>query len=398
MRSSDEPGQTQKVAPAEGFDYYRPAVYWNSYPSVVEMLNERATGDVATWWGSHLRDAFGPFRHALILNCGNGWVERALIEQKIVESAVGVDISDELLAIARIKAETDGLPLRYHQLDVNTAEFPVEEFDLVVNHAALHHVAYIDRVSRRICELLPPHGVFVSWDYIGPHRNQYPGGMWEDAWRVNENLPPEARQVMAYPHLPTIMATDPTEAIHSELVSCSIERYFRIEHRRDLGGGIAYLLLTHNHHLHDLPNDVSEPIVRTVMNADFDLLAGDPASTLFTYIVARPKHETLTATEQLSHWTESEDERERLAAASGGIYYPRTAVASLSEQVAALGGGTLDERTASVLARVPGTMLVRTLIVRLKARFYPPRSLRRAARGLGLPGQARNRSLSPDLS
>ena len=157
------------VLPGDGFNYYRPeAVYWNSYDTVVAMLNARATGSAATDWNGHLRDNFGPFRHALVLNCGNGWVERALIEQGVVKSAVGLDVSDELLAIARGAAADTGAPIRYERIDVNTADFPDEDFDLVVNHAAMHHVAYIDRVTRRICELLPPDGVFVSWDYVGP--------------------------------------------------------------------------------------------------------------------------------------------------------------------------------------------------------------------------------------
>jgi SAM-dependent methyltransferase len=79
--------------------------------------------------------------------------------------------------------------LDYEQLDTNTAKFPTGPFDLVVNHAALHHVAYLDRVARKLCEILSPDGVLVSWDYVGSHRNQYSGAQWEAAWKVNLDLP-----------------------------------------------------------------------------------------------------------------------------------------------------------------------------------------------------------------
>ena len=95
----------------------------------------------------------------------------------------------------------------------------------------------------------------MSWDYVGPHRNQYTAAQGEAAWRVNQSMPVEAQQVMTYPHLPTMMVGDPTEAVHSELILPTMERYFRIEHRHDLGGGVAYLLLTHDQALRDLPPD-----------------------------------------------------------------------------------------------------------------------------------------------
>ncbi len=115
--------------------------------------------------------------------------------------AVGIDYSDDLLEEARREAGTLGLPLTYHQMNVNTAEFPPGPFDLVVNYAAAHHIAMIDRVFRRICTMLPEDGCFLSFDYVGPHRNQYSTVAWERAWAVNNELPEHLRQSMAYPNV-----------------------------------------------------------------------------------------------------------------------------------------------------------------------------------------------------
>jgi SAM-dependent methyltransferase len=361
--------ESRPIVPSAGFEYYRDR-YWNDFEPVVRELNERATGHRDVTWFEHLRGHAGPFRHALVLNCGNGWVERELLERGVVDSAVGVDVSDELLDEARGRATARDLPVRYERLDTNAAEFPDEPFDLVVNHAAMHHVAYIDRVTRRLHELLAPDGVFVSWDYVGPHRNQYSARQWEAAWETNLTLPEPVRQRMRYPLLPAMVEGDPTEAIHSELILPTMERYFDLDHRRDLGGGVGYLLLTHNDALHALPPEQAEPHVRAVMAADAALTAADPSTSLFAYVIARPRPGALDDTEQLAAWTAAEDAREAAADAAGGYYYPRTAVAALAEPLGGLmasADGTIapDE----LLARVSGRDIVGVLGLRLRIRL-----------------------------
>lgn len=351
-------------------DYYRDDVYWNSYDVVNAQLNERATGDPATSWMEHLRDRYGPFEHALILNSGNGWVERSMIDLGVITSAVGVEVSADLVETARRAASDTGAAIRYVQLDTNSAAFPDEGFDLVVNHAAMHHVAYVDRVTRRICELLPPDGLYVSWDYVGPHRNQYTTRQWEAAWTANLALPSDAQQTMVYPHLPTMLACDPTEAVHSELIVPVTERYFEFEHRRDVGGGVTYLVLTHNESFGALAPEAADPLIAQIMDADAALLASDPSSTLFTYIVARPDHAALERHDDLAAWTREEDNREREAATAGGVYYPPTLVAHLTEAAAEPGPPFAAEATAeAVLAQTPGVVLARTLLLRLRVRL-----------------------------
>jgi SAM-dependent methyltransferase len=319
-----------------------------------------------------LRDNYGPFRHALVVNCGNGWVERDLLSKGVVASAVGVDVSGDLLNDARKEASAADLPLRYFQLDTNLADFPDEDFDLVVNHAAMHHVAYIDRVTRRICELLAPDGVFVSWDYVGPHRNQYSAVQWEHAWAANLELAPELRQDMRYPHIPTMLVGDPTEAVHSELIVPTIERYFRIEHHARLGGGIAYLVLTHNDAIHaGTTHEVGEA-VRAVMAADGALTDAHPETTLFAYIVARAEPSSLADNRRLAAWTEAEEERERAVGAAGGRYYPPTAVGAVAEALvvaedAVANAGPADRD--AVIATTSGRTLARVLADRLRARI-----------------------------
>ena len=333
---AEDPEQDPARGPvaADSSVYYQSG-YWNDLALVQAYLNRRASGDPAVSWSEHLARSTGrTFAKALVLNCGNGWVERGLVAAGLVKEAVGVDYAEDLLVTARAAAEAAGMPLRYHQLDTNSARWPEDGFDLVINHAAGHHVAYLDRVFRSIAQLLPPDGLFVSYDYVGAHRNQYPTAQWEAAWLANQALPAAYRHEMIYPHLPTMLVSDPTEAIHSELIMPAMRRYFEIEHFRALGGGLAYPVLTFNKAVFSGPEHEVTPVVEQVLAADEAWTDADPEGrALFGYVIARPRKSALSDAEQLAVWTAEEEDREKLAVAAGGRYYPDTFLSGLYEDL-----------------------------------------------------------------
>ncbi len=315
----------------ENSDIYYQGRYWNDFDVVNRRINERISGDPNRPWFEHFaKVSERTFERALILNCGNGWVERELLASGLVLEAVGIDYADDLLAQARKSAAEGGLPLSYEQVNVNTAAFPDGEFDLVVNHAAAHHIAAIDRVFRELCRMLPDDGRFVCFDYVGPHRNQYTPEAWEEAWAVNRELPASLRQDLRYPHLPTMLATDPTEAIHSELILDTFRRYFTVGELTPLGGAIAYPLLTHNTRLFEAADPAEQSAcVERILEADDRFLARHPDSSLFAYFSGAPDKSVLDQADRLSAWTAEEDEREQRAAANGGEYYVRGALATV---------------------------------------------------------------------
>jgi hypothetical protein len=177
---------------------------------------------------------------------------------------------------------------------------------------------------------------------------------------------------MRYPHMPTMLVGDPTEAVHSELIVPTIERYFRIEHKARLGGGVAYLLLTHNDSIQSRSQDEIDAAVQTVMAADASLTVAHPETTLFAYIVARAEPSSLVDTEQLAKWTAAEDERERLAGAAGGRYYPPTAIGAVAEALVVAEDAAANAGPAArdaVIATTSGRTLARVLATRLRARI-----------------------------
>jgi SAM-dependent methyltransferase len=319
-----------------GADVYYHGTYWNDYDQVRQMFCRRISSSPRHWW-DHLLDTLGrPSKRALILNCGNGWIERELLDRGVILSGVGVDYATDLLEQARTATEAGHLPLAYHQVDTNAAEFPEGPYDLVVNHAAGHHVTYVDRVFRSICRLLPSDGTLVNFDYVGPHRNQYPWRMWEAAHSVNKLLPVAVQQPMAYPHEPTMLSTDPTEAVHPELLRATIDRYFISTERVALGGAIAYLLITHNEGLARTDDATRDDVVRFILEKDDEYLRAYPDDTLFLWSVARPNKAALVDQECLDLWSQEEDAREAAAREHNGRYYPMTLLQEIQAELADL--------------------------------------------------------------
>lgn len=326
----------ESPAPSSSAVYYTGS-YWNNRPEVVEYLNRRATDDPATKWWQHLLVHHGrPFEKVLAFNCGNGWVERELVASGFARSAVGVDITADLVEVGRYEAKLHGLDIEYHLADTNTFDYEqFEGVDCVVNYAAGHHVARVDTVFRRLAAMLGPDGVFVSWDYTGPHRNQYTAAQWEAMHRVNDSLPPHLRKQLSYPHLPTMLVTDPSEAVHSELILATMARHFDLVHLRHLGGPIAYELLNSNAGFFDPERDTAAEVHRILAEDEAFTDQDPPGRSLFSYVIATPRSEP-PAPAELARWTAEEDERERAASIDGGRYYPSSVIGGLTERIEVL--------------------------------------------------------------
>jgi SAM-dependent methyltransferase len=299
---------------------YYSSRYWNDLPQVLAYMSENFTGDPRKWWVADVKERFcaQPFGLGLVPACGNGWVERELVDRGLVDRVVAFDYSPDLLAAA----VRDRGPRRIHYVraDLNRISFPPDGFDVVFNVAALHHVQYIDRFCRLLCEALKPSGVLVSFDYIGPHRNQYSWRHWRCIRRVNRRLPTSVRKdPLRRAHLPTMLRTDPTEAIHSELIMTTIARYFDVE-RHDTAGGIAYELLSQNPRLDALGAEAADPYVREVLAWDRHYTERGAVPPLFSYLLARPRKAALEDRERLRGFEEEERRREARAQARGGVY------------------------------------------------------------------------------
>lgn len=310
----------QTAVPDNSQIYYH-GQYWNDFSLVLEYMCENFTGDKNKWWVQDFKERFceTPYERGLILNCGNGWVERELVDLGIVKQVVAFDYLLDLLRIAETKR--GGRPISYFQADANQIDFEENQFDLIVNVASLHHVQYINRLCHVMCKVITENGILVNYDYIGPHRNQYPFRQWYYIKRVNRSLPDSIKKFpIIKPHLPTMIHEDPTEAIHSELIVDSVARYFEIVERHDTGGGIAYELLTNNPKLKHVPVDELDVHIRRILKLDKEYTKLKRVPPLFSYFLAKPRKSILSEKTKLAYYQTVEDLREEKARKRYGVY------------------------------------------------------------------------------
>lgn len=97
-------------------------------------------------------------KRVLDLGCGFGWHCR-YARQEGAESAVGVDLSENMLARAR--EATDDPGIEYRRSAIEDIHFPVDTFDVVISSLALHYVERFDLVCRRVHACLAAGGRFV---------------------------------------------------------------------------------------------------------------------------------------------------------------------------------------------------------------------------------------------
>jgi SAM-dependent methyltransferase len=314
-------------------DVYYTGQYWNDDEQVQKYLNLNATGDEAESWFQYIAEHFRADK-ALILNCGNGWVERNLYDLGVFQNAVGIDVSTSL--IQQAESEKGKRNIEYRVIDVNNFDVERESYDLIINHAALHHVTYIEFVVHQCFNGLRDDGYLISWDYFGPHRNQYPLQLWQELIKVNATLPSETKQDLIYPHLSTMLKSDPTEAVHSELIVEILDFYFDHSVKKALGGAIAYPILTHNSKFFALEKNKRDKYSREILEYDANYTNQDFEKTFFGFLVSKPKHRRDINPAEVESRLLTERIREESAFKNGGRYYPITFIENLTNEISDL--------------------------------------------------------------
>lgn len=315
-------------------EIYYSDFYWNDIEAVKEHINFLISGDKKIDYLNNFKNKIKrKFNKALVLNCGNGHVEREFIKNNIIDSAIGIDISKDLIAEANLNKQN--FDISYIQHDINTFDFSSIDFDLLIVFAAGHHIQYLNRVFFEASKvLLKNNGMIVGFDYIGPHRNQYPLEVWNKTFCFNQKLPKFFQNNLVYPHLPTMLVTDPSEAIHSEYLEESLNYYFDLDMTM-LGGGIAYEILSHNEaakkmnydkkQLKELNNNVLK-----VLEWDLAESKKDHKFNFFASFYGYPK-KSLNQLEIQEKITKENDYEDKFPL--GSNYYPKTFLQILTEEL-----------------------------------------------------------------
>jgi SAM-dependent methyltransferase len=119
----------------------------------------------------------GPDDHVLDIGCGTGLTTREAAGRAVSGSAVGVDISAQMVVTARRLAEQDALRnVHFEQADAQVHPFPAERFSLGISRfgtmfftdpdAAFTNIAHTLRAGARLVQLVWQDRRHQEWDAV----------------------------------------------------------------------------------------------------------------------------------------------------------------------------------------------------------------------------------------
>jgi ubiquinone/menaquinone biosynthesis C-methylase UbiE len=121
----------------------------------------------------------------LDVGCGSGWASRLMAEKASRGRIVGIDISDEMIRLAR----ESSAPFANVEFQVATAErlpFTDAEFTHAFSMESLYYYADIRAALREIKRVLKPGGRFVS--VVDLYEENVPSHQWIDQLKVPVQL------------------------------------------------------------------------------------------------------------------------------------------------------------------------------------------------------------------
>lgn len=135
---------------------YDDPAFFNAY---AQMGRSREGLEAAGEW-RQLQPLFPSLegKTVLDLGCGYGWHCKYAV-QRGARQVLGLDLSERMIAKAR--EINDYVGVRYEVCGVEEYGYPAETYDLVFSNLALHYVANLDGVYRRVFQTLKGGGCFL---------------------------------------------------------------------------------------------------------------------------------------------------------------------------------------------------------------------------------------------
>ena len=135
-----------------------------------------------------MRHALAGRRMVRVLDIGSGAGQLALMlaKQPEVKETVGIDLSNDLVKLARQSAEERGVNIEFLQVDAAEMPFPDASFDVVVSTVSLHQWEDPQKVFQKIKRVLAPDGLALIFDL----RRDAPTVFWGVATLITRYLAP----------------------------------------------------------------------------------------------------------------------------------------------------------------------------------------------------------------
>ena len=231
---------------------------WFDSPLLARYINKWISGSPKLDWLDYVKQKHfqTPAPRGLNVGCGQGELERLIVNRKIAERMDGFDISPAAIEIAQKKAKENGLDdrIHYYEADANAVDpstFPCK-YDVIFASMSLHHFVRLEECLDILKQLLSKKGMLIVNEFIGPDRFQWTDAQIEAANRIlacfpselkrNLRNPDEIKSSVARPSLEYMKEFMAFEAVCSQRIVPALKKRFTILERRDYGGTVLQIL------------------------------------------------------------------------------------------------------------------------------------------------------------
>lgn len=123
--------------------------------------------------------------HVLDVGCGSGWAARLMAQQAVNGSVVGIDVSDEMISVAR--TESAGyLNLEFQVASAEQLPFSDGEFTHAFSMESLYYYTDVASALAEIRRVLNKGGLFVS--VVDLYLENAPSHQWIETLKVPVHL------------------------------------------------------------------------------------------------------------------------------------------------------------------------------------------------------------------
>ncbi len=293
----DRAAETRRESPLRG--------WLDSYVLAAERLNAPVSGSPSVNWlvGLVERLEIPSSSRWLSVGCGAAGQEVGAAQQGLFAHLDAIDISSSALDEGRrlaAAAEVDNIT--FIEADFGQHELPPESNDVVFMNMSLHHVKELDAFLLRIAACLRPGGFFLINEYIGPRQFQFGERQLSIVNDILEVLPEKLRQDVTTGEIKRSYerksveywnVADPSEAVRSDLIVPTLDKYFEVVERIDYGGTILHLLLEHIIHNFDNGNTAHVAILRLLARFEDVLISRGVLRSDFTVMALTTKQAPL---------------------------------------------------------------------------------------------------------
>jgi arsenite methyltransferase len=121
----------------------------------------------------------------LDVGCGSGWAARLLAQQAHAGQVVGIDVSDEMIGVAREQSKSLA-NVEFRVASAESLPFPDNSFTHAFSMESLYYYADIGKALNEVYRVLKPGGVFVT--VVDLYEENAPSHQWIETLKVPVQL------------------------------------------------------------------------------------------------------------------------------------------------------------------------------------------------------------------